>query len=157
MSQVSAFFCGGAMRLLMKAVAVALFVTAVPVALAHAQGSRVTPRGAREPFRYAYISKNVSCTVNGRMTRQLYVSQVFGYCEAEVSKGQLIRDTVVEFHQVARASCDGNADVTFEFVNGPHRTEADAEVERANAMRNRDYTKHVEWFASVDYPSTRCR
>ncbi len=148
------------MRLLMSVVAASVFVTAIPVLVLHAQGEPrppVTQRGAREPFRYAYISKNVSCTVNGRMTRQIFVSQVFGYCEAEVSKGQLLRDTAYEFRQVVRAACEGSVDVTFEFVNGPHAAEADAEVERERALNSRDYSKHVDWFASVDYPSTRCR
>jgi hypothetical protein len=130
----------------MKRYAAVLLLTLVAVGVA-----------ATEPFKFGYISANVDCRERGQPPRMKFVSQTFAYCYGEVPRDQIIRDNKIFFHQVVKSSCGENYSVSYEYLNGPNDTEEQAERQRQRELREEGYGKHVEWHASVDYPSSRCR
>jgi hypothetical protein len=114
----------------------------------------------RERFRYAYISKNVSCLETPRPVRQKYLTQVFGYCPAEVSKGQLLRDSEIDFRRAVKAECGEKYEVSFEYVSdsdGEAQADSERQREAGEALSSGDYKKVVDWHAALDYYSSRCR
>lgn len=85
-----------------------------------------------------------------------FVSQVFQFCRAEVGTQRIIDDNKVYFHQVAKSECGENCQITYEYVNQTD-TEERGERERGQMLKDTGFSRHVEWHASVDYPSNKCR
>lgn len=119
--------------------------------------SEVWVTAPKESFKYGYISANVDCREQGQPRRMKFVSQIFAYCYGEVPSRQIVEDNKVFLHQVMKSSCGENYSVTYEYLYGPNDTRSEAEVARDRELRESGYGKHVEWHASVDYPSSRCR
>ncbi len=122
---------------------------------ANSTGGWVTP--SKDSFKYGYISANVDCREAGQPRRMKFVSQVFTYCYGAVPRDQIIEDNKVYLHQVVKTSCGENYSISYIYLNGPNDTSAQAENYRARELRESGYGKHVEWQASVDYPSSKCR
>lgn len=111
---------------------------------------------AAEPFQYGYISTNVDCKEPGKPPRMKFVSQTFAFCPAEVSGSRIIQDTKIFLHQLVKSSCGENYSVSFSYVD-VRDTESQAERDRQQSLREAGYGEHVEWHASVDYYSSKCR
>jgi hypothetical protein len=110
----------------------------------------------KEPFRFAYISRNVDCYVPGQPSRQKYVSQVFGYCYGEVSQKQILEDSKIDFRRAVLNDCGDRYNVSYEYVNGPNDTADQAEQQRQRELQESGYGKHISWHAALDYESSRC-
>lgn len=122
-----------------------------------AKGTEGGSTSPKESFKYGYISANVDCREAGQPRRMKFVSQVFTYCYGEVPSNQIIKDNKVFLHQVVKSSCGENYAISYEYLNGPNDMSSQAENDRARELRESGYGKHVEWHASVDYPSSKCR
>jgi hypothetical protein len=136
---------------------VALLVTGFILWPQASNGTEVWAKQPRESFKYGYISVNVDCREAGQPRRMKFVSQVFVYCYGEVPSSQIIKDNEIFLHQVVKSSCGENYSISYEYLNGPNDTSSQAENDRARELRESGYGKHVEWHASVDYYSSRCR
>lgn len=123
----------------------------------YTNGTEVWATPPKESFKYGYISANVDCREEGQPRRMKFVSQVFAYCYGEVPSDQIIKDNKVYLHQVVKSSCGENYSISYEYLNGPNDTSAQAENARARELKESGYGKHVEWHASVDYSSSKCR
>lgn len=137
-------------------------------ALAHNQGlnpthdsgsvsSEVWAKPPMESFKYGYISANVDCREEGQPRRMKFVSQIFRYCYGEVPSSQIIEDNMIFLYQVIKTSCGENHSITYKYVYGPNDTFAETDNHRDRELKESGYGKHVEWHASVDYPSSDCR
>jgi hypothetical protein len=122
-----------------------------------ANGTEVWATPPKESFKYGYISANVDCREEGQPRRMKFVSQIFTYCYGEVPSDQIIKDNEVHLHQVVKSSCGENYSISYKYLYGPNDTSAQAENARARELKESGYGKHVEWHASVDYPSSKCR
>jgi hypothetical protein len=109
-----------------------------------------------EPFRYGYISANVDCREEGQPRRMKFLSQIFAYCYGAVPNSQIIEDNAIFLNQVITSSCGENYSVSYKYLNGPNDTVTQATDARNRELHESGYGKHVEWTASVDYPSN-CR
>ncbi len=111
----------------------------------------------KESFKYGYIAANVDCKEEGQPRRMKFVSQVFAYCYGEVPSDRIIEDNKIYLHQVVKSSCGENYSISYKYLYGPNDTSTQAENARARDLMDKLYGKHVEWEASVDYPSSKCR
>src|SRR5437867_13240231 len=136
---------------------VGLFIVPSSFDRTHANGTEVWATAPMESFKYGYISTNVDCKEEGQPRRMKFVSQVFAYCYGEVPSSQIINDNKVFFHQVVKSSCGENYAISYEYLNGPNDTFSEADHARDRELKESGYGKHVEWHASVDYPSSRRR
>lgn len=110
------------------------------------------PGPGKEPFTWGFIQRAVTCGTQ----RQIYVSQVFGYCALEIQKSQLLSDSEMDFTRSLGVECMQPSRITQAEVTSNLSREV-VERQRAAAMAALEFAKHVDWYAGLDYYSSRCR
>jgi len=123
----------------------------------YVNGLEVWAKPPMESFKYGYISANVDCREEDQPRRMKFVSQIFRYCYGEVPSSQIIDDNMIFLYQVIKTSCGENHSITYKYLYGPNDTFSEADNHRDRELNESGYGKHVEWHASVDYPSSDCR
>lgn len=136
---------------------VGLFIVPSIFDRTYAGDTQIWATAPEDSFKYGYISTNVDCREGGPSKRMKFLSQTFSYCYGERPSSQIISDNKIFLHQVIKSSCGENYSVTYQYLYGPNDTFDEAEEHREKELTESGYTKHVEWHASVDYPSSTCR
>lgn len=96
---------------------------------------------ATSPFTYGYVDVQATCVEASGRKRIKLTSEVFGFCEEEVSRDSIVRDSLYQTNNALRASCLGAATITNHMVLG-YSDRQTAEVRRDRAMQEAGFQVH---------------